>query len=143
VIVLLVALVLTPLITASNTDADRGFQLAAGETANVTEGLEVEAEAVNGTQSWANVTVRDTTSRLSSTQNITVGASANYSVAGENTTVTNNDINNNVVVRLTVDYSRTYGWSGASKTFATRLDVLLGLLGFLAILGVTSAVMRL
>lgn len=144
VFVLLIGLVITPTISASNEDASRGFELAAGDNATVTEGLKVEIDDVQtgNTSRNATITLRDTGTQLTQTNTIEEGSSANYTVAGENMTVTLNQIYENQETRTTIEYPRTYGWGDGPKQYASRFDVLLGIIGFLMAVGAVGAVTK-
>lgn len=140
VFVLLIGLVIAPTITASNTDASQGYELAEGENATVTEGLEITVDKVG--PSNATITLKDTHTRLSETNELAEGDNSTYSVNGENMTVTLENIDDNSVTRTTVEYPRTYGWSDSTKLYANQFDVLLGIIAFLMVMGSLGAVTK-
>lgn len=144
VFILVVGLIFTPLMTASNTPASETDELVEGNTTIIDQEFIITIE--NATDTHTNVTVQDDKTLVSDTNNLSVGQSATSTLSGGDVTTTVTDITNFVAgqandpdthtVTFELEYPRTYGWSAEGKLFAGQLDVLLGIIGFLIIIAV-------
>lgn len=134
---LLAAFALPPAIDASQSTENRTMVLDDGETATVTEGLNVTANDTANDQ--AVIDFEDTETGLTQSVTVNEGNTTNITLNDENVTVTVVETTSTDVT-LDVEYSPRYGWDGGAKTVVAQLDVILVMFAFVLLLGAMGAV---
>lgn len=139
VVVVLVAFGLSPAITATQTDANRTVTVDNGDSRDVADRLNLTA--VNTSASSAEVRMEDTATGDWGERTINEGENATYDLSGERVVVTV-DSSTTSEMTGTVDYPRTYGWSEEGKEIGATLDVVIALVGFLAVMSAVAMAVR-
>lgn len=141
-VILGIALFIPSMIDATQSDSVTTVQLADGETANVTEVLQIEASNISNGQSEANITVRNTRTFNDSQKLHNVSETKSHTVDGDTVDTTLDSIDSSNVATITVNYSPMFGWDRGPKVFFKNTPIILSLVGFLLLMGILIVVVR-
>jgi hypothetical protein len=124
---------------ATESPSDVRLDLDEGETATVTEGLTVTADATSNTE--ATVTFEDVETGADNTTTVPEGNTSNWSLPGGNGTVTNVDSTANQVT-VEIEYPTAYGWNPAGVAIVNNIGLILVIMAFVVIMGAMIVVVR-
>lgn len=149
IFILVVALILTPLIDASNTPATETGELIEGNSTTIENHFRITLN--NATDTTANITVADKDTLVGERQTLSPTNSSTVNLPGGDVTITVTDISTVVVgtapdpdthtVTYRLDYSRTYPWTDAGILFVAQFDILLTLVGFMIMMATLIGVL--
>lgn len=144
-VLLLAAAFFAPtLISATNETTTSTVELQVDQTANQTEYLQTEADAIDvGNNST--ITVRNTNTLSSEQNTIDVADTQNYTVDGQdvNVTVDSTDTRNGTdYVIISVEYNPDFGWGSGASTVFDNLGLLIAVVGFIMVVGVLGSALK-
>lgn len=128
----LFAFAIPQMIGASQGTQTTEYHLSDGERVVVTDGLEIAVNDTSDTETT--VTITDSETHRTDEFSINEGETVAYDMPGGTGNVSVRDTTNQTA-SLDVDYSATYGWSGAGEAFADHIGLILILMAFLIIVG--------
>lgn len=133
-IVMVVALFLTPLIGTAATDAKASVSVADGESQQINDNLEIEVQIDN--KDNVTITVRDLTNyEQNVSQNFAPGDNTTVTVSGEEIFFEYREyVDSNSEAVIDVTYPPTFGFGETTRLFYENLDTILSMVALIIML---------
>lgn len=139
IIATFVAFTFPSIVNSAPETTEETVTLEAGESDIITEYLRIQADDPSNTD----VVVIATNTRTGDLANETIdlGTTAQFILDGDTVNITN-QASDNSQATLTVEYSRSFGWSDQSDWFINNIGLLMVIIAFVAIMAGLLVVVR-
>lgn len=131
-IVLLIGFAFVPMISSTD-KSDATTELSQGDTVTIGDTINLTAVEVDGTNDTATLEYVDIEGTDSFQATYDLNVEETQTLSGENITTNTTQIDSMATVETT--YPATFGWDEGAKGIAEYLDLILVVMGFVAVVG--------
>jgi ABC-type oligopeptide transport system substrate-binding subunit len=148
VFVLLIAMLVPTLISATDSNQTESIELNEGESTAITQRLTVTAQNVSNSGQNATFVAQSEASLNTTEYGLNVTESQTQTLDGENVTIHLRNIQSPTdgsadVATLDVTYSPFFGWNDGATAFWNNLGIIVGMVAFLMVVGLVMVAVKL